>query len=524
MAPMDLGSYKSLVQEWVKRKMDPQLLFQLYLSPRALFSLLLWYLKLTAMAHGTCSKAKPHNSHLLQVPKAGAEAPTLFPSHQRATACGSSRAQPTVPRGLLTLRREPGALRERKGPGALSPTPLRGPGPGALRPPRGPAAPPLLPGELETPHTSLLLCTTAFCNNSRSLGRASQFPTSLPCPDLLLHPSLPPASGFTSPAAGRGPGPHRSGCSPPPPALPAPAGGGGTRGGRGGERRPRRAKGEAGGRGAGGRLARPHSPPEVKGHVGGGRRAGCGPRRPRPRLSPRCRRLQGQEVTDPAAAQHQPIGRLEPAAASAAGLRAAAGAAGLRAAAGPCGTPRASPAPPRPSPPPGRRPRARRAPRGSPQPPPSPSSEGPPRCLQRPAALRALPAPQGGPLSPPRPLPALRCPAGPLSRTSLPTAPRGPCACPPGPLGTCPGPGSACYPSAAGLLASGAGGRWCCPGRVGGCRLLRSDRGLPADAGCASPRSGTARACGREHGCWRGAVLQVLSGISCVLSIAIITA
>lgn len=58
---------------------------------KASFSLLLWYLKLAAAAHGMqapCSKAKSHKSHLLKMPKPRVEAPTVFPNHQRATAHG----------------------------------------------------------------------------------------------------------------------------------------------------------------------------------------------------------------------------------------------------------------------------------------------------------------------------------------------------------------------------------------------------------------------------------------------------
>lgn len=62
-------------------------------EPEGSFSLLLWYLKLSAVARGPQaprSTAKSHSWHLLKLPKPKVAAPTWFPSHLRATACGFS--------------------------------------------------------------------------------------------------------------------------------------------------------------------------------------------------------------------------------------------------------------------------------------------------------------------------------------------------------------------------------------------------------------------------------------------------
>lgn len=85
MASMSLESYKSLVPEGLKKKNESTVAISAPFESKRSFSLLLWYLKLTAMAHRMQeprSKAKSHNPHLLQTPKPKAEAQTLFPSHQ----------------------------------------------------------------------------------------------------------------------------------------------------------------------------------------------------------------------------------------------------------------------------------------------------------------------------------------------------------------------------------------------------------------------------------------------------------
>lgn len=265
-------------------------------------------------------------------------------------------------------------------------------------------------------------------------------------------------------------------------------------------------------------------------------------------------------MTGPAAAQHQPIGRLEPAAASAAGLRAAAGPpgsgpAGSRAAAGPrsASTPRASPAPPRPSPPPRQHPGARGAPHATPVASGVPSAprsrEGSPLSSAGSppppdAPWRALPAPCGGLLRPPRPPPALPCPGGPLRGPSrCPQHPKGPVGAPrafsapeqalaapaaPQPQGcwprVCPEvilpgrAGSALCSWLAAVAASLRKARWESPGSSTALVSCPRTRAASADpAGLPGPA-------GRSVAVRAGAVFQVLLGISWVLSIAIVTA
>lgn len=146
----------------LKRKMNPQLLFQLRLSQRGLFRFcfgiwnwLLWPTGCRSPAARpsptthTCSKRQNQRRRRRRC------SPAI-----RATACAFTRTQPhryqRPPKAALGPVGGEGAqrLHPDTGCGGLRNTRSLGP--------RGPAAPPVLPGELETPHTSSSLCTTAL--------------------------------------------------------------------------------------------------------------------------------------------------------------------------------------------------------------------------------------------------------------------------------------------------------------------------------------------------------------------------